>query len=219
MLSNYKLNRSKSYNNFKDLNLSYYSQKDIEISLLSKKNSFSKSFNKNVVHCFVNQSKTKNEKTIHKFNKKSVLNKKDNQKENVNTSISTKDSSFDSVSKNNTIYRGVVSNINFEFSKKNFCNYIPKKDELSKIAPKIPSHFPSECYHGVNQAHNEFGDKNFLNLKEPNIFNSNNDSYKIIDKKDHILINHLCQKTKNKKIINSFTIKYRLKNTTFLYFK
>ena len=206
------LNRSKSLNNCKDLNLSF-SSNEIKRSSLFKSNSLSKTFTKNNV----TQIKSKKEKTITKLNKNIVLKKKEN--ENVNTSVSTKDSSLDSVTKNNTIYKNIATNVNFDFSKKNFCNYIPKKDEFSKTAAKIPSHFPCECYQGVNKAHNEIGDKNFLNLKEQNIFNINNDSYKKIDKKDHILINHLCQKTINKKIINSFTIKYRHKNTTFLYFK
>ena len=222
MRSNHKLNRSKSLNNFKDLNLSY-SINNSKNSSLSKSNSFSKSFIKSTVYCFDKQSKTKNEKKLNTIKKNIVLNKKDKENENLNTSISTKDSSFDSVSKKNTTHKNTThknatTKVNFDFSKKNFCNYIPKKDEFSKMAARIPLHFPCESYQGVNQAHNEIGDKNFLNLKEENIFNSNNDSFKIIDKKDHILINHLCQKTLNKKIINSFTIKYRLKNTTFLYF-
>ena len=109
--------------------------------------------------------------------------------------------------------------IDFCFSKKHYCNYLPSKDEMRENAHKIPSHFPIECHLGINQNHNEIGNKEFLNLKDINIFNSNNDSYKTIDRKDHLLLNHFCQKNIGKKIVNSFTVKYRNKNTTFLYYK
>ena len=85
-------------------------------------------------------------------------------------------------------------------------------------ADKKPCHFPTETFHGINSFHNEIGNKEYLILKDNNIFNSNTDSYKNIDKKDHILLNHLFQKIVNKKIINSFTIKYRHKNSTFIYY-
>ena len=154
MGSSHKLNRTKSLNNFKDLNLSY-SINNNKNSSLSKRNSFSKSFIKNIVYCFDKQSKVKNEKTINTMKKNIVLNKKGKQNENLNTSISTKDSSLDSVSKNDTTHKSTTTKVNFDYSKKNFCNYIPKKDEFSKKAAKVPSHFPCECYQGVNQIHNE----------------------------------------------------------------
>ena len=108
--------------------------------------------------------------------------------------------------------------INFSFSQKNYCNYLPTKDELRTKPQKKPSNFPIECFLGVNRNHNEIGNKEFLNLKDMCVFNSNNDSYKIIDRRDHLLLNHLCQKNFGKKIVNSFTVKYRHKNTTFLYY-
>ena len=61
--------------------------------------------------------------------------------------------------------------------------------------------------------------KEVLILKDNNVFNSNNDSYKIINRNDHILLNHFCQKIVNKRIINSFTIRFRQKNSTFVYYK
>ena len=67
----------------------------------------------------------------------------------------------------------------------------------------------------------EIGSKEYLLLDKNDVFNSNNDSYKIIDKKDHIMLNHLINKKKinNNNIINSVVIKYRHKNTTFIYYK
>ena len=98
-------------------------------------------------------------------------------------------------------------------------NYYPKKDELNKGKNKLPVYFPTECYHEINHIQNNIGNKEYLDIKESNIFNSNNDSYKIINKKEHLFLNHLCYKKNDKKIINSFIIRYRKKNTTFVYYK
>ena len=167
------------------------------------------------------------------YNKPSLINNKEKEEisinnDNRNLSISTNNSSKTSITKNNINKSNInykiekinTKNIknNFEFSKKNYCNYYPSQNEMKNNADKKPTHFPSECFHGVNQFHDNIGKKQYLILKESN-YNSNNDSYKVIDKKDHILLNHLCQKTINNKIINSFTIKYRHKNSTFIYYK
>ena len=134
-----------------------------------------------------------------------------------NNGISTKDSSAISISKNEFNHNN--NNIDFAYSQKNYCNYFPKENEMRISADKIPSHFPIECYHGVNQIHNNIGKKEFLELKDNNIFCMNNDSYKSIDKKDHLFLNHLYKKNVNKRVVNSFTFKYRFKNTTFVYYK
>jgi hypothetical protein len=142
---------------------------------------------------------------------------KDNKKTNSkNQSVSTRDQSLIVISDNN------VNNkiIDFSFSKKNYCNYYPKLNEMKELADKKPSHFPTECFNGINKFHNEKGKKEYLNLNENFVFNSNNDSYKVIDKKDHVLLNHLCQfNNKNKNSINSISIRYRHKNSTFIYYK
>ena len=134
--------------------------------------------------------------------------------DNENPSASTKDSSFSSIKLVNENEK-----INFQFSKKFYCNYYPKKPELREFPDKKPIHFPSECFHGVNYFHNEIGKKEFLNLTNNSIYNNNIDEYKIIDRKDHLLLNHLCHQNKKQKIINSITVKYRHKNTTFLYYR
>ena len=108
--------------------------------------------------------------------------------------------------------------INFQLSTKFYCNYYPKKKEMKEKPDKKPTYFPSECFHGVNYFHNNIGNKEFLNLTDNNIYNNNIDEYKIIDRKDHLLLNHLTNKNVNKKSINSITIKYRHKNATFLYY-
>ena len=78
-----------------------------------------------------------------------------------------------------------------------------------------PNFFPIEIYLGLNNFKNNIGNIDYLYLKE-NIFCFANDSYKIINKKEHILLNHLFQK---KKKINSMSIRYRHKNSTFIYYK
>lgn len=148
--------------------------------------------------------------------------------DNKNLSISTKDSSLTSINKTFITKRSEkldqnkieakYSDIDFAYSKKNYCNYYPKKSELKNIVDQKPFYMPSYCYQGVNHFHNELGKEEYLNMKE-DIFSSNNDSYKIIQRKDHILLNHLCQKVKNGNLINSFTIRYRHKNATFVYYK
>lgn len=161
-------------------------------------------------------NKTFNEKKIDKKYKKN--NSKVTNIDNENISATTKDSSLTSIKivKENTNNKN--KNINFLFSKKNYCNYYPKKDEMKERTDKKPTHFPTECFHGVNHSHNNIGNKEYLFLTDNSIYNNNIDEYKIIEKKDHLLINHLCQKNVNKKIINSITVKFRHKNTTFLYF-
>jgi hypothetical protein len=111
------------------------------------------------------------------------------------------------------------NNLNFHYSKKNYCNYYPKKNEMREKADKIPTFFPIECFNGVNHYHNEIGNKEFLNLTDNSIYNNNIDSYKIIDRKDHLLLNHFCYKIVKTNVINAFTVKYRNKNVTFLYYK
>ena len=134
--------------------------------------------------------------------------------ENISQSLSTKSTLISDLKSK----RKTTDIINFSYSQKNYCNYLPTKDELRTKPQKKPSNFPIECFLGVNRNHNEIGNKEFLNLKDMCVFNNNNDSYKIIDRRDHLLLNHLCQKNFGKKIVNSFTVKYRHKNTTFLYY-
>lgn len=173
----------------------------------------------------INLSSSKNNIKSIDNSKQKVIPRKNQEKnsylnfgsENISISISTKDSSFSSIKKNYNNNKSI--NIDFKYSTKNYCNYIPTKDEMMEKPHKVPCFFPIETFHGQNESHYSIGDKQLLNKETKSYFNKNNDSYKEIDRKDHILINHLCRRTVNKKIINSFTIKYRHKNTTFLYFK
>ena len=145
---------------------------------------------------------------------------------NENATISTIDSTVVSASfsnnKNNNITNIITNknnNINFSFSKKYYCNHYPTKNELRDKTDKKPINFPTECYQEINQKQNEIGNNNFLLLKENDIL-SGNYSYKDIERKEHILINHLCRKPKNKNvIINSVCIRFRHKNSTFVYYK
>jgi hypothetical protein len=133
--------------------------------------------------------------------------------ENEKVSASTEDSSLNSTKSGNENEK-----INFQFSKNFYCNYYPKKKEMREMPDKKPTYFPTECFHGVNYFHNNIGNKEFLNLTNNSVYNNNIDEYKIIDRKDHLFLNHLTNKNANKKSINSITIKYRHKNTTFLYY-
>ena len=134
---------------------------------------------------------------------------KNNFKINVNN--------FNKINENNKNNKNNI-NINFYYSNKNYCNYYPKINEMREYTDIKPCYFQSETFHGVNQRQNKIGNKNYLFLEEKNIFS---DSYKDIERKEHVILNHLFQKQKNKKydLINSITIKYRHKNCTFLYYK
>jgi hypothetical protein len=148
--------------------------------------------------------------------------------DNKNLSISTKDSSLTSINKTFFTKKSEKldkikietknNDIDFAYSKKNYCNYYPTKSELKKMVDQKPSFMPTYTYQGLNHSHNKLGKEEYLNMKE-DIFCSNNDAYKSIERKDHILLNHLCQKVKNGNLINSFTIRYRHKNATFVYYK
>jgi len=164
--------------------------------------------------------------SVYLLSKKILSNKGENYRKTnrKNISLSTKECSYVTMENNNN-----KKYVDLSFSNKNYCNYYPKINEMKEIAAKKPSHFPIECFHGANEFHKEIGSKEFLTLDENNVFNSNNESYKIIDKKDHIFLNHLIQKNSkvdnnniiinNNNIINSVTIKYRHKNATFIYYK
>ena len=157
--------------------------------------------------------------SVYLLSKKILLNKNENSSKTSlkKISISTNESSHITIESNIN-----NKNIDFSFSKINYCNYYPKLNEMKEIAAKIPCHFPIECCHGINKFHKEIGSKEFLILDDYNVFNSNNESYKIIDKKDHIVLNHFTNKNaiiNNNNIINSVTIKYRHKSSTFVYYK
>lgn len=145
--------------------------------------------------------------SVYLLSKKILLNKN---KKNI-SAASTKEFS----------YFSSESYINFSFSKKNYCNYYPKLNEMKIISDKKPCHFPIECFHGANKFHEEIGSKEFLILDKNNVFNIKNESYKTIDRKDHIFLNHLFKKKSkiSNNVINSVAIKYRHKNTTFIYYK
>ena len=219
------LTRNKTAINFKSL-ISYYSLKNNSKLFLNENKSLSKGKIQNSK--FHNNNLNLNSKKVYQENqvidkckinnhKKAKENKNENT-DNENASSSTKDSSFITENKNTKINSNNVNN-NFDFSIKNYCNYRPKKEEMKEKPSKKPYNFPTECFHGKNHFHNDIGNKEFLNVEINSFFNSNSDSYKIIERKDHILINHLCNKNVNKKAIVSLTIKNRNKNTTFLYFK
>ena len=145
-------------------------------------------------------------------------------------SLSTNESSIISSplnNKNNNNYNKIINNINvnnnidFSYCTKNYCIYYPKIKEMREYTNKKPTNFQIECYHGINQIQNSIGNKKYLFLEENDIF-SGNYTYKNIERKDHILLNHLCQKQKKKNknnVLTSIVIKYRRKNCTFLYYK
>lgn len=135
-----------------------------------------------------------------------------------------KNSNKDNKENNNNNYININVNVNknidFNYSKNNYCNYYPKINEMRVYADKKPSNFQNECFLGVNQIQNQIGNKDYLFLKENDIFSGNYTS-KNIERKEHIFLNHFFLKNKNESnnFIDSIVIKYRHKNCTFLYYK
>ena len=120
---------------------------------------------------------------------------------------------------NNIIINNNKNKIDFSYSKKNYCFYYPSKNDLREFPDKKPYYLQTETYHGINKIQQKIGNKNFLNLEDNNTF-SGNYSYKNIETKEHVLLNHLCERQKFKNsIIYSSTIRYRHKNFTFIYYK
>ena len=145
---------------------------------------------------------------IKDINKEKIVNKCINTEDKL-TDMKTKDSLSLLKSKK----RENLSN--FSFSKKNYCNYFPKKKEMNNKPCQKPSSFPIETFLGTNENHNKIGNKEYINLKE-NIFCSENDSYKIINRKEHELLNHFFQKNYK---INAINFRYRQKYATLIYYK
>ena len=100
--------------------------------------------------------------------------------------------------------------INFDYSKKNFCNYIPKRKEMNQPCSK-PVCLPTEICLATNHIQNQIGE-NYI-LKE-NIIS--NDSYKKIYSKGHILLNRFLQQNTK---AHSTIIRYQGKNINIVYYK
>ena len=142
------------------------------------------------------------------------INKKKNVNRNINdeeilTHMNTKDSlSLLSPKKQNCA-------LNFSYSKKNYCKYFPKETDMRNKPGQKPSSFPIETFLGSNESHNKIGNKEFIDIKG-NTFCSENDSYKVVNSKQHELLNHFLQKNCK---ISSISFRYRHKNSTFIYYK
>ena len=139
-------------------------------------------------------------------------NKKVNNYVNNSTHISNM-STNDSLSlltcKNKIIY------VNFAFSKKNYCNYIPKRNEMNNKPSQKPNFFPEEIFLGIYQSQLENDNNKYL-IRKDYFFCSENNTYKKIDPIPHFLLKHLFQ-GKNNNI--SANIRYRHKNVLFVYYK
>lgn len=198
------------------------SNKDINIDYQNKEKNINKYFHdKNIENIYRNLElniifiKSYVDNRIIKLN--NCTNAKNN-KNNLNNKVN-KNEKKDNISPKDTLSLNANINkkkyIDYSFSKKNYCNYFPKKIEMNFKPCAKPSLFPNETFLGINKFKNEIGSKEYLELKDK-IFCCENDSYKIIEKQDHSLLGHFLQKD-NK--INSIVIRYRHKNSTFIYYK
>ena len=112
----------------------------------------------------------------------------------------------------------------------NYCNYKPLKNELFNIPPQFPYQLIIDLINKdlkINEDKKYYSDAKNKNNKENNIINNNknkinnNNMLLYSNKLFHEQINHLhIRKTRDTKpIVNSIFSRYRLKFTTFIYYK
>ena len=106
----------------------------------------------------------------------------------------------------------------------NYSCYKPQISELNKNVPSLPGQYKNEKNIDLNSKQYIIGKKEYFSPKESNVL-SGNLSYKNINVFYHEGINHLYSKNKNqcnenkKTICCSLSNRYRLKFTTFVYYK
>ena len=104
---------------------------------------------------------------------------------------------------------------------KNYSNYIPQANELNNFAPRIPEQYKPKICYSKETRQDKIGNKLFLITERDNLFGENY-SYKKIKYFKNEEINHITFKLKNinkKPIVSSIVSRYRLKFTSFVYYK
>ena len=102
-----------------------------------------------------------------------------------------------------------------------YSTYIPQGNEMNNFAPKIPDQYKQKIYYSKISRQNKIGNSRFLCPEEDDLFGENY-SYKKIKNFRHEEINHISYKLKNitsKPSISSIVSRYRLKFTSFVYYK
>lgn len=103
----------------------------------------------------------------------------------------------------------------------NYSTYIPQGNEMNNFAPKIPEQYKQKIYYSKISRQNKIGNSRFLCPEEDDLFGENY-SYKKIKNFRHEEINHISYKLKNitnKPSVSSIVSRYRLKFTSFVYYK
>ncbi len=103
----------------------------------------------------------------------------------------------------------------------NYSSYIPKMDDMNDFAPKIPGPYKSTINLKNFNRQSKIGSNKYLPPEEDDLIGENY-SYKKIKHFRHEEINHIRYKLKNvnkKPLICSIISRYRLKFTSFVYYK
>ena len=120
-----------------------------------------------------------------------------------------------------------VVNIEFQNAQNNYCNYIPKKNEMNELTHKAPEEYKLTKNLDKKIRQNRIGNDNYYYPEEENRLGDNY-SYKKIKSVKSEQINHMNYKINSKKneklkekkpIITSLVCRHRLKFTTFVYYK
>lgn len=152
-------------------------------------------------------------------------NNENNYLDTTNWEISI-DKSEDSTTDLSNLYsrgpKSAISCSEFEKSKNNYSLYIPKRDQMNIDAPRLPGSYKNIINLDINEKQNKIGENKYLSAKENNIL-SDNYTYKKINNLQHEQINHLRTNLGSAKNNiegkSSFVSRYRLKFTTFVYYK
>ena len=125
--------------------------------------------------------------------------------------------------------KSINLNTEFQNSQNNYGNYFPKLEEMNDNALKTPEQYKNKINFDKNirKSKSKIKNLNYISNNEENKFGENY-SYKKIRPVNHELINHMNYKIKNNKNVKieeknpticSIVARYRLKFTTFVYYK
>ena len=152
---------------------------------------------------------------------------------NWEISVENSEDNTNTCTNNNTCQNSIIdfslkhkANKSFN-AQNNYSNYFPKIEEMNEFASKIPEAYKTKINLNNISNQDKIGNNKYLSNDEEQLFGENY-SYKKVKNLRHEQINHLNYKSyKNSKnkdvngnpIINSIICRYRLKFTSFVYYK
>ena len=127
---------------------------------------------------------------------------------------------------NTNAYSNTDLSLKHKFSKSfilqnNYTNIYPQINDMNNFAPKIPEQFKQKIIYDKLNRQSNIGNNTYISPEGDDLFGENY-SYKKIKNFRHEEINHISYKLKNltnKPSVSSIVSRYRLKFTSFVYYK